>query len=83
MMFIEDTFDVIFTIYLGNQVIEQWRMQAPRPFIEAQFIQTVQQIASQKQPMKVVVSREEVIWDQFEQKHKVLPITMEFQNYKE
>ena len=83
MMFIEDTYDVIFTIYLGNQVIEQWRMQAPRPFIEAQFIQIVQQIASQKQPMKVVVSREEVIWDQFEQKHKVLPITMEFQNYKE
>lgn len=83
MMFIEDTFDVIFTIYLGNQVIEQWRMRAPRPFIEAQFIQIVQQIASQKQPMKVVVSREEVIWDQFEQKHKVLPITMEFQNYKE
>ena len=86
MMFIEDTFDVIFTIYLGNQVIEQWRMQAPRPFIEAQFIeikfiQTVQQIASQSQPMKVIVSREEVIWDQFEQKHKVLPVTMEFQNY--
>lgn len=34
MMFIEDTFDVIFTIYLGNQVIEQWRMQAPRPLLK-------------------------------------------------
>lgn len=48
---------------------------------EIKFIQTVQQIASQSQPMKVIVSREEVIWDQFEQKHKVLPVTMEFQNY--
>ena len=85
MMFInvmnEDIFDVTFSIYLDNQIIRQWRMQAPKPFIEIKFIQTVQQIASQSQPMKVIVSREEVIWDQFEQKHKVLPVTMEFQNY--
>ena len=81
MMFInvmnEDIFDVTFSIYSDNQIIRQWRMQAPRPFIEIKFIQTV----SQSQPMKVIVSREEVIWDQFEQKHKVLPVTMEFQNY--
>lgn len=73
----EDIFDVTFSIYSDNQIIQQWRMQAPRPFIEIKFIQTVQQIASQS----VIVSREEVIWDQFEQKHKVLPVTMEFQNY--
>lgn len=73
----EDIFDVTFSIYSDNQIIRQWRMQAPRPFIEIKFIQTV----SQSQPMKVIVSREEVIWDQFEQKHKVLPVTMEFQNY--
>ena len=38
MMFInvmnEDIFDVTFSIYLDNQIIRQWRMQAPRPFIE-------------------------------------------------
>ena len=76
----EDIFDVTFSIYSDNQIIRQWRMQAPRPFIEIKFIQTVQQIASQSQPMKVIVSREE-FGDQFEQKHKVLPVTMEFQNY--
>lgn len=51
MMFInvmnEDIFDVTFSIYLDNQIIRQQRMQAPRPFIEIKFIQTVQQIASQ------------------------------------
>lgn len=30
----EDIFDVTFSIYLDNQIIRQWRMQAPRPFIE-------------------------------------------------
>lgn len=79
----EQIFNVIFTIYLGNQPIKQWRMEAPRAFIEMQFIQTVQEIASQTQPMKVIISREEVIWDQFEQRQKIVPYTMEFQNYQE
>ena len=75
------TFDVIFTVYLGEQPIRQWQMVAPQEFIIMKFLQTVQQIASQSQPMKVVVSRDEVIWDQFEKKQKVIPCTMEFQNY--
>lgn len=75
------TFDVMFTVYLGEQPIRQWQMVAPQEFIIMKFLQTVQQIASQNQPMKVVVSRDEVIWDQFEQKQKIIPCTMEFQNY--
>lgn len=71
------TFDVIFTVYLGEQPIRRWQMVAPQEFIIMKFLQTVQQIASQSQPMKVV----EVIWDQFEQKQKIIPCTMEFQNY--
>lgn len=75
------TFDVIFAVYLGEQPIRRWQMVAPQEFIIMKFLQTVQQIASQNQPMKVVVSRDEVIWDQFEQKQKIIPCTMEFQNY--
>lgn len=75
------TFDVMFTVYLDEQPIRRWQMVAPQEFIIMKFLQTVQQIASQSQPMKVVVSRDEVIWDQFEQKQKIIPCTMEFQNY--
>lgn len=75
------TFDVMFTVYLDEQPIRRWQMMAPQEFIIIKFLQTVQQIASQNQPMKVVVSRDEVIWDPFEQKQKVIPCTMEFQNY--
>lgn len=83
-MFIDNQlFDVTFTIYVGNQPIQKMQMRSIRPFLEAQFMSIVQQIASQKQPMKVVMSREEVIWDQFEQKNKILPYTVEFQNYQE
>ena len=65
------TFDVMFTVYLGEQPIRRWQMVAPQEFIIMKFLQTVQQIASQSQPMKVVVARDEVIWDQFEQKQKI------------
>lgn len=75
------TFDVMFTVYFGEQPIRRWQMVAPQEFIIMKFLQTVQQIVSQSQPMKVIVSRDEVIWDQFEQKQKIIPCTMEFQNY--
>lgn len=80
---IGETFEVTYTIYLGNQPIKRFIMSGPRPMLEAQFMAFVREIASQKQPMKVIMSREEVIWDQFEQKQKVLPLSVEFQNYQE
>lgn len=79
----QEIFSVTFTIYLREKVINTFAMDAPRPFLEIQFINLMQEIISQKEPMKVVMSREEIIWDKFEQKNKVLPITMEFYNYQE
>lgn len=76
-----EVFDVTFTIYVNNQIVQQFKTVSPRPMIELRFIALVQEIASQNQPAKVVLSREEVIWDQFEQRHKILPVTVEFQNY--
>ena len=78
-----DTYDVVYTIYLGNQPVERFAMSGPRPMLEAQFLSFVQQIANQKQPMRIVMERTEVIWDQFEQKQKPLSYTVEFQNYEE
>lgn len=77
----ENVFDVTFAIYINNQIAQQFRMTSSQSIIELKFIALVQEIASQNQPAKVVLSREEVIWDQFEQRHKILPVTVEFQNY--
>lgn len=77
----ENVFDVTFTIYVNNQIVQQFRTVSPRSMIELRFIALVQELASQNQPAKVVLSREEVIWDQFEQRHKNLPTIVEFQNY--
>lgn len=43
-----ETFDVTYTIYLGNQPIRRIMMSGPRPMLEAQFMSFVQEIAAQK-----------------------------------
>lgn len=77
-----ETFDVTYTVYLGNQPIQRVVMSGPRQMLEAQFMAFVQQIASQNQPMRIVMERTETIWDQFEQKWRELPLSVEFQNYE-
>lgn len=77
-----ETFEVIFTVYLGNKPIEKFSMAGPRPMLEAQFMSFVQQIVNQKQPMRVVMERTETIWDQFEQEWREPPLSVEFQNYE-
>jgi hypothetical protein len=43
-------------------------MQAPRLFIEQQFLTLVQQAARVNSPVKIKLSRPDVIYDNFEQK---------------
>lgn len=77
----EEIFSVVFTIYLRDKIVEQFSMRAPRAILELQFISLVQNITFQDEPMKLIMSRDEIIWDKFEQRTKILPITMEFCNY--
>lgn len=55
-------------------------MQAPKEMIMINFIQTAKQIQNDQRPIKVKVIRQEVIWDNFEQKQKVLNNEIELSN---
>lgn len=76
-------FSITITVYVGGRAVKTFRLEALQFIIELQFIGIMQEILSQEKPMKVVMSRDEIIWDKFEQKINVLPITMEFCNYQE
>lgn len=67
-----DTYEVTFEIYIEDKLVNKQTMQAPKEIIMANFIQTVNQIASDSRPMKIRMSRPEVIWDNFENKQRVL-----------
>lgn len=75
-----ETYEVTFEIYIENKLVKKQTIEAPRAMIETSFIQTVNQIARDKRPMKIRMSRPEVIWDDFENKQKVLENVVVFGN---
>lgn len=69
--------------YIGNALVHSQKLSAPPKFLQAQFMQLVQQVASQSQPMKIRMVRLEDIWDNFDNEWKRLEFDIMFQNWKD
>ena len=74
---------VILEQYIGNALVQSQQLSAPPEILQAQFMQLVQQVASQSQPMKVKMVRWEKIWNQFDSEWKTLEYSIEFQNWRD
>lgn len=72
--------EVAFEVYIEDKLVNKQMMQAPKEMLMANFIQTVNQIGNDKRPMKIRMTRPEVIWDRFENKQKVLENEVAFSN---
>lgn len=75
-----EMYSVILEVYIGNQLVKRQQMQAPKEMLMATYMSYVQQIADDSRPMKVKMSRQEYIWDRFENKEKALTCEIEFRN---
>ena len=75
--------EVLLEQYIGNACISRQQLSAPPEILEAQFIQLVQQVASQSQPMKIRMVRWEDVWIQIDQEWKRLELDVVFQNWKD
>ena len=69
--------------YIGNALVQSQQLSAPPEILQAQFIQLVQQVASQSQPMKIRMVRWEDVWNQIDQEWKKLELDIEFKNWKD
>lgn len=69
--------------YIGNALVQSQQLSAPPEILQAQFIQLVQQVASQSQPMKIRMVRHEDVWDKFDGEWKKLELDVVFQNWKD
>ena len=69
--------------YIGNSLVQSQQLSAPPEILQAQFIQLVQQVASQSQPMKIRMVRYEDVWSQIDQEWKKLELDVAFQNWKD
>lgn len=74
---------VIIEQYIGNALVKSQQLSAPPEILQSQFIQLVQQVASQSQPMKIRMVRWEDVWSQIDQEWKRLELDVAFQNWKD
>ena len=69
--------------YIGNTLVHSQQLSAPPEILQAQFMQLVQQVASQTQPMKIRMVRREDVWSQIDKEWKKLELDVVFQNWKD
>lgn len=80
---LSEPMEVILEQYIGNACVSRKQLSAPPEILQAQFIQLVQQVESQSQPMKIRMVRYEDVWDKFGQEWKRLDLSVEFKNWKD
>ena len=74
---------VLLEQYIGNACVSRQQLSAPSEILQAQFLQLVQQVANQSQPMKIRMVRYEDVWSQFDNEWKRLELDVVFQNWKD
>lgn len=64
--------DVIFEVYIEGKLTNRQQMQAPKEILISNFVQTAKQIKNDQRPIMIKMIRPYVIWDEFEQKQKII-----------
>lgn len=72
---------VLFEVFLGNQLIRREQASMPREVLEMRFMHYAQELATRKEPMHLRMSGTVEIWDEFENKMKTLPRSIDYWNY--
>ena len=80
---LSEPMEVLLEQYIGNACVSRQQISAPPEILQTQFMQLVQQVASQSQPMKIRMVRWEDVWSQIDQEWKRLELDVVFQNWKE
>lgn len=75
-----EMFEATFEVYLEDKLINKQTLQAPKEVLVMQFVQLRQQIAQEKRPMRVSMIVPQIIWDNFENKQKILDNKAIFSN---
>ena len=75
-----DIFEVNIETYIENKLVNKQTMQAPAQIIMMHFIQLMNQIKDDNRPLKVRMTRPEVIWDNFKNEQKILTNEVAFSN---
>lgn len=77
-----EIYEATLEVYVSDKLAQRQTMQAPKEMLMMNYVQMVNQISRDKRPMKVKMIVPEVIWDNFENKQKILNNSVECDNYQ-
>lgn len=72
--------DVIIEVYIEDKLTNRQELKAPKNMLIANFAKTAKQMKYDKRPIKLKMIRQEIIWDNIEQRHKTLNNEIELKN---
>ena len=72
--------EVIIEVYIEDKLTNRQQMKAPKEILIANFLQTAKQMQNDQRPIKLKMIRPEIIWDEFEQKQRVINNEIELSN---
>ena len=80
MNMFDDFHQVTYEIYIEDKLVQKQQMQAPKEILIMNFMQTAEQIGNDRKAMKIKMISPTTIWDDFENKEKVLENEVVFSN---
>lgn len=75
-----EPYEVDIETYIEDKMVNKQTIQAPQQIIISSFLQLMNQIKNDKRPLKIRMTRPEIIWDNFENKQRVLTNEVAFSN---
>ncbi len=69
----------ILEIKLGNNIQRQ-QLQGTPDIVQLQFMQLMQEVGNTNQPIRIRISKQEKIWNQYSQSRKILENYIQFAN---
>lgn len=75
-----ETYDVVVETYIEDRLVNRQQIEAPKEVLMMSFVNNAQQLGNDRRPIKMVMSRPDTIWDNFEQKEKSFNHEVVFKN---
>jgi FKBP-type peptidyl-prolyl cis-trans isomerase (trigger factor) len=75
-----EPYEVDIEVYIEDKVVNKQTIEAPQQMIIANFLQLMNQAKDDKRPLKIRMTRPEIIWNNFENKQKILTNEVSFSN---
>ena len=72
--------EVIIEVYIEDKLTNRQQMKAPKDILIANFVQTAKQMRNDSRPIKMKMIRPELIWDNFEQRQRIMNNEIELSN---